>query len=35
MEIYLNDELYSRQMGAIQSDGLTAGSMSAGYFTDL
>ena len=25
MEIYLNDELYSRQIGAIQSDGLTAG----------
>ena len=25
MEIYLNDELYSRQIGAIQPDGLTAG----------
>ena len=25
MEIYLNDELYSRQIGTIQSDGLTAG----------
>ena len=25
MEIYLNDELYSRQIGAIQSDGLTVG----------
>lgn len=25
MEIYLNDELYSRQIGTIQPDGLTAG----------
>lgn len=29
MEIYLNDELYSRQIGAIQPDGLTAALMSA------